>query len=103
MKGRSDKRIVLTTGTVFRKLMQLGIIPDHLMITDANERIIWHFFNQFGNEQVLLLALSSAYYRLCTEYSGPKYIIFQKDFAPAEEYAAKHGRILFETGGSVSR
>lgn len=102
LKGRSDESIVLATGTVFRKLMRLGIIPDYVMITDANERIIWQLFNQFGNEQVPLLVLSSAYYRLCAEYSGPKYIIFQKDFAPAEEYAAKHGRILFETGGSVS-
>lgn len=101
LKERSDRSIVLATGTVFRKLMDMGIIPDYVIITDAHERILGQIY-QYRNEKIPLIVLSSAYYRLCTEYNGPKYIIFQKDFAPAEEYADKHGCMLFETGGSVS-
>lgn len=101
LKERSDNSIVLATGTVFRKLMGMGIMPDYVMITDANERIIWQVYVH-RNEQIPLLVLSSAYHQLCTEYKGPKYMIFQRDFPPAEEYAKKHGCMLFETGGSVS-
>lgn len=102
LRERSDKSIILATGTVFQKLMRLGIRPDYVMITDANERIVWQIFNHYRKAEVPLIILSSAYYRLCAEYEGDKYLIYQKDFAPAEEYAAKQGRILFETGGSVS-
>lgn len=101
LKERSDNSIVLATGTVFRKLMGMGIVPDYVMITDANERIIWQVYVH-RNEQIPLLVLSSAYHQLCTDYKGPKYMIFQRDFPPAEEYAKKHGCMLFETGGSVS-
>lgn len=101
LKKRSDKSIVLATGTVFRKLMRMEIVPDYVMITDANERIRWQVYVH-RNEQIPLIVLSSAYYQLCTDYEGPKYMIFQRDFPPAEEYAAKHGCKLFETGGSVS-
>lgn len=101
LKERSDNSIVLATGTVFRKLMGMGIAPDYVIVTDANERIIWQVYVH-RNEQIPLLVLSSAYHQLCTEYKGPKYMIFQRDFPPAEEYAKKHGCMLFETGGSVS-
>lgn len=101
LKERRDKSIVLAVGTVFRKLMRMGIAPDYVIVTDANERIIWQVYVH-RNEQIPLLVLSSAYHQLCTEYKGPKYMIFQRDFPPAEEYAEKHGCMLFETGGSVS-
>lgn len=101
LKARSDKSIVLATGTVFRKLMGIGITPDYVMVTDANDRVLGQIY-QYRNAKLPLIVLSSAYYRLCKEYSGPKHIIYQKDFPPAEEYAEKHGCMLFETGGSVS-
>lgn len=101
LKERSEKSIVLATGTVFRKLMGIGITPDYVMVTDANDRVLGQIY-QYRNAKMPLIVLSSAYYRLCKEYSGPKHIIYQKDFPPAEEYAKKHGYMLFETGGSVS-
>lgn len=101
LRNRSEESIVLATGTVFRKLMGLGIKPDYVIITEANERIFSQVY-PYRNGQIPIIVLSSAYYRLCTEYQGQKYMVFQKDFAPAEEYAAKYGYLLFETGGSVS-
>lgn len=67
---------------------------------DANERIVWHF-NNIEKENVPMFLLSTAAHKLKQSYAGKKYLIFQKDYPKAEEYAKEHGLTLYETGGSV--
>jgi hypothetical protein len=93
--------LILATGTVFRKLLAAGITPDYVIFIDANERVYGHLAGYEMNT-VPMLYLSTAYKGFAKNYHGKKYIVLQKDYDKAEEYAAEHGSMLFNTGGSVS-
>lgn len=93
--------IVLATGTVLSKLLRMGIRPDYVIVSDANERIVKQIRsnNKCG---IPMLLLSTAYYEFGQNYEAEKYILFQKDFDLAERYAREHKHMLVETGGSVA-
>ncbi|HKL79627.1 MAG TPA: 6-hydroxymethylpterin diphosphokinase MptE-like protein [Mobilitalea sp.] len=101
LKEIGDKGIILATGTVFKKLVNAGITPDYVLVTDANERVYMQIFG-FENSDVPMLFLSTAYYGFAAKYKGEKYMICQKDFPKAEEFARGKELLLFQTGGSVS-
>jgi hypothetical protein len=101
LKEVKDKGIILATGTVFKKLLKAGIIPDYVLVTDPNARV----YKQIAGEEdskVPMLILSTAYYGFAANYKGKKYLVLQKDFQRAEKYAAEKGLELISTGGSVS-
>lgn len=101
LKEVKEDGIILATGTVFRKLINAGIEPDYLIVSDANERV----YNQIRDLEHLLVPmiyLSTAYRGFAKNYQGKKYIAFQNEYTPAEEIANKNGYHLYQTGGSVS-
>lgn len=99
--AKEDNALIVATGTVFRKLMKAGIRPDYVIISEANERVKGQI-DGFENENVPMLLLSTATHVLYTTYQGPKYKIYQYEFAPAEKAAIEEGCRLYMTGGSVS-
>ncbi|MDD3172595.1 MAG: DUF115 domain-containing protein [Herbinix sp.] len=101
LKNVGEKSIILATGTVFRKLLLAGIKPDYVIVTDANSRVYRQIAGQ-EDSSVPMIFLSTAYHGFARNYKGKKYMICQKDYDKAEQYAAKHGDMLFLTGGSVS-
>ena len=101
LKEVAKNNIILATGTVFRKLLKVGIEPNFVIVTDANERV-YSQIKGFEQYQIPMLILSTAYKEFAQEYSGKKYLICQKDYKKAEEYAKKMGASLYRTGGSVS-
>lgn len=101
LRNRKTETYLLATGTVFYKMMKMGIRPDAVIITDANDRVIWQI-REHEAESVPLLLLSTANREFIKKYQGPKYLIFQEGFEPAEAEAQKGGYHLFQTGGSVS-
>lgn len=101
LKEHSKDIIVLATGTVFRKLLDLGISVDYVIVSDANERV----YSQIAGleqEQVPMLYLSTAYRGFSKNYQGRKYMICQRGYDEAEALAEEKGWSLHETGGSVS-
>ncbi len=96
-----SKGIILATGTVYRKLLTAGIRPDYVIVSDATE-YVYAQMEGLEAESVPMLYLSTAYKRLARNYHGRKYIILQKDFGRAEDFAKKHNVMLNSTGGSVS-
>ncbi|MGB8454206.1 MAG: 6-hydroxymethylpterin diphosphokinase MptE-like protein [Anaerocolumna sp.] len=101
LKEVSAKGIILSTGTVLRKLVKAGITPDYVIVTDANQRV----YGQIAGLEDLgipMLFLSTAYKGFAQNYQGSKYIILQKDYPNAEKFAHQNGMELFCTGGSVS-
>lgn len=92
--------IVIAAGTVLKKLLKHGIVPDYVMVSDAKAPT---FLQMKGAEDagIPLLGLSTAYFRFFTEYHAVHYLVCQQDFAPAEQFAAEHGCMLIQTGGSV--
>lgn len=101
MSARNGNAFILAVGTVYRKLMGLGIVPDAVIITDSNDRVISQISGLAG-EKVPLLLLSTANWRFAAGYQGEKYLLFQRGYTPAEQEAEKRGSLMVETGGSVS-
>lgn len=101
LKNINGKGIILATGTVFKKLLNAGITPDYVLVTDPNARV----YKQIAgaeNSEVPMLLLSTAYFGFASKYKGKKYLICQRDYQRSEDYAGEKGWQLFNTGGSVS-
>lgn len=101
LKDVGENGIILATGTVFRKLIKEGIVPDYVIVTDANKRVLAQIRGLEDNTVPMLL-LSTAYKGFAMKYKGDKYIIMQKGYSKAENFARAEGLELYETGGSVS-
>lgn len=101
LKNKPKDGLILATGTVFRKLINLGIDVDYVIVTDANSRV-YHQIAGYENHQIPMLYLSTAYKGFSMNYQGKKYLICQNGYDKAEEIAEKNGWHLYETGGSVS-
>ena len=99
--GAAHNSVILAAGTVYYKLMSNGIRPDFVIISEANARVRGQI-HHFVNEDIPLLLLSTSANALYRDYNGPKYVIYQQEFAPAEKAAKEEGRNLYMTGGSVS-
>ncbi len=101
LKNVGENSIIIATGTVYRKLINAGIHPDYVIVTDANPRV----YGQIAGLEKLnipMLLLSTAYYGFAKNYKGKKYLICQEDYNKAEDFAESKGYHLFRTGGSVS-
>ena len=101
LKDVGDEGIILATGTVFRKLLNEGMVPDYVIVTDANKRV-YAQIRGIEDNTVPMLFLSTAYRGFAEKYKGDKYIIMQKGYSKAEDFASHNNLELYETGGSVA-
>lgn len=101
LKGKPDNTIIVAVGTVFHKLMGLGIAPDCVVFLDAQCSMTQQI-KGLENESVPIVCASTAYKGIAVNYKGPKYLICQKGYDRAEQYAMEHQVRSYETGGSVS-
>ena len=101
LKNKKPNMLILSVGTAFRKLVQMGIEIDYMIATDANPRTYGHI-RGFEEQQVPMLYLSTTYKGYAMNYKGKKYLICQNGYDRAEELAQKNGWNLYDTGGSVS-
>lgn len=98
---RSNQFLVGCVGTAFRPLMNNGIKPDFVMISDPKDNII-NQFTGLTNSQIPLLYLSTANFKTVEQYKGPRYIVWQMGFEAAEKKAFARNEPVIETGGSVA-
>ncbi len=101
LKGKSDNTIIVAVGTVFHKLMGLGITPDYVVFLDAQSNMTQQI-KGLENESVPIICASTAYKGIAMNYKGSKYLICQKGYDRAEQYAMENQVRSYETGGSVS-
>lgn len=101
LKQKPSDVLIISTGTIFHKLLQYGIGVDYVIVSDAQPSIRKQFQQDF-NCDIPLLVLSTASKCVATEYAGDKYIIYQKDYPLSENAAKVKKRNIYETGGSVS-
>lgn len=97
--GQQDG-ILIACGTVFRKLLGLGIRPDYVLVTDANPRVLSQIYEQEKND-VPMLMLSTANHGFAARYQAVHYMLFQEGYPRAEQEAAARGCMCVKTGGSV--
>lgn len=95
------ERILISVGTVFKKLLKNGIRPDYVIITDAKETQRKQIDN-VDTRGIPLLYLSTVSPEVIKAYEGEKYCILQQGFSQAESLAQKKGLDLYQTGGSVA-
>lgn len=96
-----ERFVILAVGRVANKLVDYGIYPDFITITDPQE-ITMSQIQHWDTKQIPLIVLSTAYWGLVKNYKGHVYVAYQKGYAEAEEVAKKQECPLFETGGSVT-
>lgn len=99
-KYRTDMSI-LSVGTVAKKLIDNGIYPDAIIITDPQD-ITCRQVKGIETDKIPLMLLSTAAKSVVSYYKGPVYLIYQKGYGDAEKVAEEHGYRLFQTGGSVT-
>ena len=98
---KKEDSILICAGTVYRKLIQLGVIPDYVIITDPSPTLITQIDGVDGSVTTMLY-LSTASKDAVAKFKGNRYVLYQNSYTEAEEIANEYGYTLFETGGSVS-
>jgi len=93
--------IIASVGTALSPLINAGIKPNLIMISDPKDLIIEQM-NGMENLDVPLFYLSTANHLALKKYKGPRYIVWQQGFEKAEIQAHKDNIPLIETGGSVA-
>lgn len=102
MIERKGKSFVLgCVGTALVPLLKRGVSPDFVMISDANISIMEQFRGVDTSERPLFY-LSTANHETVKHYRGPRYIVWQEGYGPAEKEAQVRGESVVETGGSVA-
>lgn len=99
-KINREKSIILSVGTVLKKLMKAGIYPDYGIITDGNANV----YEQIRNleKEIPLILLSTVHESVLKCYKGNTYLLFQYEFELAEKFAEENNLFLVKTGGSVT-
>ena len=96
-----ESTLIVAVGTVYRKLMNLGISPDYVVFLDAQTRNIRQI-EELEDSEIPIIIASTATKQIGINYRGKKYLVCQSGYGKAELYAKEHGYQLYETGGSVS-
>lgn len=102
LKDKSEDTIVVAVGTVFRKLINMEIRPDYVVFSDAQPHLYHFQLEGLEDVDIPIICISTVCKKIAEVYQGEKYLICQKGYNKAEEYAIKRGVQLYETGGSVS-
>jgi len=100
LKAVKGKAYLLCVGSALKVLLEEGIVPDGVIISDCQPTIIEQI-NDSGYTGELFF-LSTADFNTVRSHEGDKYILLQKGYELAEQYAKKMNYPLLETGGSVA-
>lgn len=93
--------LLIVVGTVYKKLINMEISPDCVVFLDSQPRNIRQI-NGLNMMEIPIIIASTATKKIGSTYSGKKYLVCQRGYDKAEEYAQQHDYSLYESGGSVS-
>ncbi len=96
-----DKITVFATGHITRRLVNEGIIPDAVIITDP-QPLMYKQIDGVNLKGIPMILLSTASSSVIDYYNGSIYVAYQSGYELAEIRAKEIGATLFETGGSVT-
>lgn len=98
---KQNSSLIICASTIYRTLIKENIIPDYVIMTDAQDNMISHIEN-INTSGSALIYLSTACCNAVSHFAGKRYIVFQNGYEPAEKFASANKLALIETGGSVS-
>lgn len=100
LEAVKGKAYLLCVGSALKVLLEEGIVPDGVIITDCQPTIIEQIKDSVYTGE--LFFLSTADFNTVRSHEGDKYILLQKGYELAEQYAKNLNYPLLETGGSVA-
>lgn len=98
----SGKVTLCTVGTALKPLLNYGIKPDLVMVSDPQDNISKQFPDTNDTSKIPLFYLSTANHLAVSNYQGPRFIVWQKGYARSQIQAELRGEPLIQTGGSVA-
>lgn len=102
IKDNRNETFVIAVGTVLKKLVNLGILPNAVAVLDPNRNIVKQF-EGMENLKVPLFIDICANYGVGTMYTGDKYLTFSDCFLNVvKQQAEKYGEIIFDYTGTVT-
>lgn len=101
LKKKKKNSLILSVGTTYHKLIDMGIRPDYVIFLDPGERVYGHI-KGLEEQSIPILVASTAYRGIAEHYKGPVYMVCQEGYEPAEQLAKENGFTLYQSGGSVS-
>ena len=101
LKNKRKEDIIVSVGTVLKKLIELSITTDFTVVMDPQARTIKQI-EGIENTRIPMIIGSTAYWEFADRYQGEKYISYQKDYDLSEKKAREGGYNLYATGGSVT-
>ena len=90
---------VMSVGTVFDKLLRMNIVPDYVVASDVNA---YPQFESHLQSDVPAILLTTADRRIARNYQGKRYLVCQKGYSLAVDYANNKQIQLYDCGGSVT-
>lgn len=96
-----DKITIICVGKISRKLLENGINPDYIIITDAKPGTRWQL-SGIENSGIPLIYISTAAANVVADYCSKRYIVYQNGMPQAEEMAVANKLNLYSSGGSVT-
>lgn len=93
--------LLAAVGTAVAPLWRQGIRPDFVVMTDPQPGMLLQL-EGWESEEIPLFFLSTLFSGVIEQYRGPKFILYQEGYTPAEREAFFRGESLVQTGGSVS-
>lgn len=100
LRGWQGKKTIIAVGTVFAKLLKLGIRPDFVTIMDPQQRTLKQL-EGLEEEDIPMILDAVAYWEFARRYKGKKYLVLTPQNQEALQYAEKNGIALWPSGGTV--
>ncbi|MGE7931980.1 motility associated factor glycosyltransferase family protein [Viridibacillus arvi] len=100
IKKIKDKCFILTVGSALKQLLNENIIPDAVIICDAQDTVVEQLKNT--GFKGILFYLSTANKKSVNIHNGLKVVLFQEGYSAAIREAKNRNSPLLETGGSVA-
>lgn len=100
LRENLGKKTIIAVGTVFKKLLELEIVPDLVVISDPVKRT-YQQIEGVEDQKVPLLLAMTAYWKFAAAYQGEKYLIPVKAVEELDNITEKY-EDAWDIGGTVT-
>ena len=103
IKSVEGKKTIVAVNTIFRRLIEEGVIADYLCVLDPTESIYAHISGiEDKTQKVPLIAESVSNWKFVEAYKGPKYRVLGAAYEPVIQEADEHPEDTLYLGGTVT-
>ena len=101
LRSSKEDTTIIAVGTIYKRMLQEGIIPDYVIITDPQSRTYRQMEGITEYRPTLLLNAFAAW-ELAENYKGKKYLLFGEGSYLTEDYCRMKGIKPMNLGSDVA-